>query len=132
MWKKTKKWGKLGGVILRAKGTFLVGFGFNKKLACKLEIAVRPIEPLANLKCKSQLLLKGSIYLLDRETHLLDKRYIYWIEISTSTTIPHNCWILANPLTTEYTFPFRVGSSSLFVKHIIFIWLKQCLTQFFQ
>ena len=38
-----------------------------------LEIVVRPIEPLANLMCKSQLLLKGSIYLLDNEINLLDK-----------------------------------------------------------
>ena len=95
--------------------------GSIKKLVCRLGIAVRPIEPLVSLMCKSQLLLKGSIYLLDREIHLLNKRYIYWIEINTSTTIHHNCWILANPLATEYTFPFRVGSNLLFVKHVICI-----------
>jgi hypothetical protein len=37
---------------------------------------MRPIEPLASLMCKSQLLLKGSIYLLDKEIHLLDNKGI--------------------------------------------------------
>ena len=73
------------------KGHFPLVLGSIKKLACRLGIAVRPIEPLASLLCKSQLLLNGFIYLLDREIHLLDKSNIYWIEINTSTTISHNC-----------------------------------------
>ena len=55
---------------------------------------MKSIEPLANLMCKSQLLLKESIYLLDNKINLLDKRYVYWIKTNTNMIISFNCWIL--------------------------------------
>ena len=49
--------------------TFLAGFGFNNKHVYWLGIAVRLIESLADIMCKTQLLLKWSIYLLDRKLY---------------------------------------------------------------
>jgi hypothetical protein len=76
MWKNAKKWENYEAWFGGHKGYFSLVLGLIKKLTHKLEIAVRPIEPLASLMCKAQLLLKVSLHLLDNEIKLLDKRYV--------------------------------------------------------